>query len=1228
MPVDTSDSNSRANKPAIFSRPRLINGLNLLALVLAVSLVLVLLYPRQRLLDQIRANKSVDDLSVQYMRNLLATQPDNWSLRLILAQDNLALGKYQQALATLQPLLQNSSLQHSSLWENALLLKLNILTNMLWATSPNSPQRAIQREQLKQFLRRIAPLITGNNALSQLITLAENNGDNALADQMLMRLIHTEHNPEILAHTAEDALHKGFPYAAARLFQAALSASQNPVAKARYFNQMLSALESAGLNPIALAWLNQLPIAQRQQPDILVWRIKLALADNQPALADRFAVQLLAQLKTNTNTRNFVPTRPPANSLELIWTASLGNRDTSNALKTAQYALTQHPDSPVWHQRLAQVAEWSHQPQLALSEWRWLALHQNTAPAWQAWMRLAGGLFDYAAQILGLEHQWKQHQSGRRTPSNNQNNNADADVRKIVALYEYIGQPENAVAWLNNHIDENRHPDLLLLHAQLLERMGRDTDAIQYYQRYLAQHTVNPTLAVGIAGLMERAGQNQSALAVLNSSRPQAKPQDIVYWRNLGYLAWRMNNIKLAVTAWRVLCSSPGASNDDRYHLVLGLQRINPQAAADTASRLWQQTGDINLFLMAANIDATLSRWHAMQRLYQQLTPAQRDSYQQHTNFIALRAVMYQHNNEPELAAQDDIRLIQNEPGATPPIVNFLWLLIDTHHFNGLERYLRAWRPLLPEHRDLWEVFAAAYLTLDQPEQALALYRGLFPDHRQDTLWLLNYASVLEASNRPADAWRIRRWVWQQQLASKTRLDWLNSPFSEKGMESLKLLLLNDPLPGQGILWQLLRHPTPALRQNSQFVELATVWLNERAQQNETRIWLIRQYAHWLDTPLGARIADALTHHDAEAANRILQQHGAPPLDRMNLATVANNPSEAASLAFSLMQESPRDASLYEQAAPLLLPDDHTVTASTVWRSLDFYRESETSAAAGGFRVGGLKLDVHLDQYNRYAASQTWITRAPNETDASVILRDNRPNASNQLTLQIDQSLNTQLAAILVHQQQISPHLQLTGTLALNQRADEDPFMLLIGRRNRIELESDFQIDRWNQWTVDAALNRYHSIDNQDMGSGQTVSSALNHTFSNTHPALQGRLVATWMDFSSANTILTGKTASLIPAGQINNAAYFMPYNVHEIAAYLRVGDQTNSDLPARDFEYMGEFGLYYDPLLGAGYRAKSGLATKIFGADRLQFFFEYDEANQGQKENMLETGVSYVYHY
>ena len=57
------------------------------------SIILIVLYPKDLLKEQILAEKSNYDLSMLYLENLLDHDPNNESLMLILAEQSLRTGK-------------------------------------------------------------------------------------------------------------------------------------------------------------------------------------------------------------------------------------------------------------------------------------------------------------------------------------------------------------------------------------------------------------------------------------------------------------------------------------------------------------------------------------------------------------------------------------------------------------------------------------------------------------------------------------------------------------------------------------------------------------------------------------------------------------------------------------------------------------------------------------------------------------------------------------------------------------------------------------------------------------------------------------------------------------------------------------------------------------------------------------------------------------------------------
>lgn len=829
MLQDAPHTTSAANWHAKVQPPRLIEPISLAGLALAVVIVLALLYPQQRLSDQIRQNIQIDEISLQYIKSLLATEPDNYELRLQLAQAYASIGQYQYAFETLDPLYTNTDAKFR---ETAWLTKLNILLKIAYEAKPDSVDRHEKMQQFRLAVYTSKPQISDDYVLQHLSRIAQTGGELQLKEYVAARFAISGYNVKELDEAARVALGEGHYLISAQFTWRARQISADSKQKIIYLQLALTTLQSGNIGYIGLDWVQQLPVAEWNSAEVLYSLTKLALASNRPALAALFATKLVGFDYPSGGASQFNSTH-----YELAYIAFLGNQDLPLALKLSQIAVRKNPDSAIWRERLAHTAEWSGQPQLAIVEWRWLALHRGKESDWQAWMRLAGALFDYDAQIIGLERDWRQNGEGEKY------------ARKIVQLYEYLGQPEDALAWLDRHGDEVRNPALLLLSAELLTSMGREEDALKYYRRYLSRNLASPDLAITMAVLLQLEGKYQEAFDVLVISQPQATRADTLFWSNLGELAWILKQYDEAEIAYRHLSDAPDADINHQIRLFQVLKQNNPRLAAKTAEHYWLINGRIELFMSAVDTYAALNDWQELQRLYKLADKPEWRDYEENMRFLSVRAEMHK-NTGNFLAAEHDYRLLtMRYPGDLAIKESYLWLLVDTLKLNQLDVLMQKWSSLLPKAPTLWDVFAAGHLVLGRPSQALIMYDSMLKSHINDNLWLLNYAATLEATGQDKRAKQIRSKIWQKNSSKLSNSGWLNTRANANDIESLRLLLLNDPSLGQTILWKLLRDGSPELKQNSQFVELATLWLNDHGQNDASRAWLIRQYARRLNTP-------------------------------------------------------------------------------------------------------------------------------------------------------------------------------------------------------------------------------------------------------------------------------------------------------------------------------------------------------------------------------------------
>lgn len=383
------------------------------------------------------------------------------------------------------------------------------------------------------------------------------------------------------------------------------------------------------------------------------------------------------------------------------------------------------------------------------------------------------------------------------------------------------------------------------------------------------------------------------------------------------------------------------------------------------------------------------------------------------------------------------------------------------------------------------------------------------------------------------------------------------------------------------------------------------------------------------NTPLGARISDVLTRQDREAAVDILDHERVTLNDRMNLLVLAGRNNEAADIAFILMERSSLDESLYAQAAPILFAGSRASGVMTMLRDFDSYESVTTEVSTTGHAFGRLKLDFNFHQEMRNNPDTTQIATLTNERGGELVLHQRGDSYLNSITLQSSQAFDTQNGMSIRHQRQVGSRLKLDTMLSYNQMATENASLRIIGRNNQIAFESSYSLDNNSQWIVGGGHNQYNSIDGQALGRGNLLTSTLGHELTGVHPAMRTRLTGTWNRFQAEDSNLLGRAEALIPAGEVSRtAAYFMPEDVSEIAAYINIGDATDSKFPARSLEYVGEIGVFNNPASGTGWRASAGLAGRVIGADRLNMFIRFDQSPGGQDFSSLEVGVAYLLVY
>ena len=133
-------------------RARILSTGGLLVVAAMVLVLLAMLYPRQQLIERLRAEPRNDELSVSYLANLLSSEPDNDELRILLAERHFALGQTDRTEATLQPMLRKA-LASEDTRQRLYRLTYRLLEQRANAARPGSPEALALRTQLIEALQ-------------------------------------------------------------------------------------------------------------------------------------------------------------------------------------------------------------------------------------------------------------------------------------------------------------------------------------------------------------------------------------------------------------------------------------------------------------------------------------------------------------------------------------------------------------------------------------------------------------------------------------------------------------------------------------------------------------------------------------------------------------------------------------------------------------------------------------------------------------------------------------------------------------------------------------------------------------------------------------------------------------------------------------------------------------------------------------------------------------------
>jgi hypothetical protein len=1166
--------------------------------VVAVALVgLVLVFPRGDLLTLLRSDsdRSNQALTVSYLRNLIRTEPRDLNLRFLLIEKLVAAGDLaaaRQALQETEPLARADAADRQR-WEEWDLSWWQARYREALADNDQDAVRQRAGEIALRLERQVDRLSTPQRALVLLARARElrfvSPKAAGLSRQIWQRLLGMPAATMADLDTAgQQAVAEGMMPLAAQLFFAARAKSVQSDARERLLMKGVKALLASG-QPVLAYEAALRESAPLPEGDPFHWNlIDLALGAARPAQAATHLRQVMPpQWDTAT-----LAGKLDAAQLRRAYDVSAAGADLQQALKVAQAALLQTPGDAAWQERHAQVAEWAGKPVEALAAWVAIMKQAASQRALENVFRLAPMLYADDALLLA----WEATSRGRAL--------SNGETDKVVQTYERMGDVDGALnflerlkaAALTRPVSDAQRDYRLSLQAALLERAGRSPQAVAVLEalKQASGNRLGRTDAVRLAQLYLKQGRQGPALAALQAWQGQAQAAfDPVYWELVADLAYEYGQHEAARGALDQLLQSGTlkayqAERLIRYQLDAG---ESAQALA-LADRLYRTLPPDDDFVLAwldvvravplTAVAGAQGRSAALAQMLAALAPVHRTRLEKRMEFLERRADVQASLGDRASAMRDYQAALVLRPEQSSSRIALWWLLIDGHEPARLRRELGQNQDRVRTDPAYREVLAAAWVALEEPRRALAFLQPMARERKDDFLWLMNYADVLERSGMASPAVRIRRHAWL--LASRAAARPKDRAQAEQALMTQVRLADRFASGDQKQAWmarlgQLLDDPQADAATRQQASELVGAWLLSEGRFDAAQRWLWQQQLRRMAIPAYQELALALAQGNNEKLDALLERStrtsaagtqgsaALEPADQLAALRELRRTPAAAALGVQLAQRAGESAGDEEQAP---LQEDLLKLASRA--SMHVIDERVGALARRGVKADAslainpsLRLTMEFTSLNNRVLDATQLDSVP-ARDRELRLGAILQTAWGELTAQLlaRDAFASVRGLYLRLSGQLDARTLLQATLARNERSDDSNALSVAGMRDRLAANLNHKLSNEAELQASLAASHFRTQTGAALGRSADASVGASWYVRRDYPdiRLQGALRRSVI---RADGQPDDATAVLFPGNTVPGANFFLGQNstAFSFTAGIGLGVQPRQDDPS-----------------------------------------------------------------
>ncbi|KTD25900.1 tetratricopeptide repeat protein [Legionella maceachernii] len=903
---------------------------------------------------------------------------------------------------------------------------------------------------------------------------------------------------------------------------------------------------------------------------------------------------------------------------DLAYTVYLQSGNPQKAYAVAMAAVKQEPQNKLWRERLAQVAIWSQEPNVALEQYLYSWKNFN----------------DKNAELKGRDLAKKLHAD--KTLSEillfdlNEGKTSVANWHEYIDIMLRLGEINKLLEILEKNrstIPETLYLDTLATIYKVIDEPVLQLDILKKLSALVG---MRPEIAERMAQLYVNQGNISEAERVMALARQNNSPKKLSFWGDYSVISFLANKPQDELYGRRQFLKEKKPSMEIFSRLIEITTKSEPNLAYQYAKQGIAQHP--NNYYLASVIFSLMKKEQSIDfpKFEARMPPSILKLLHYETTFWSAKIDYETQFGDENTVFQTYLDAMNYLPHDPALAADFMYFLIEKNKLALLKQMLPLWQQKLPENQVLWGPYAETYARFDNrlmTKLILNLFYDQFKQYENNPYWLILFKDILENSFYDIQSAQVSVYAWPIYL--NLLRNQKEPPNYVQLIDYVKLSMRNAFGDPTAVALSMLEK-----YENKDVELLMLTWALGHNDIALAKAIYSNYKAKKIEPPLWARLSIALARHDHTAMRDILRDKKAivSYRDRVRAAMEIDALPYAQTNAYMALRRYRKDQDLYDNFfTPIMLKNSDNLFVSQEYYQYGNVVGPRTNASYTYFLMPSLSLTPYnsvwfthnLPGQNTTSVDQTnsSITTTTNQVLRTVPSKDERAGVKIStrqrrgyldLDLGYRNNLSSFFTAKITRTYTALSNLELTATLGYHQPADDTAGMLVGGRKNNLDLDFYYRLLKKDFISGNFRQNFFYTQGGQHLANGTQITLRYEHKFWDSYPDWTITPYGVVTDYYHKTTqLLRGSVLKLVPENIQPNVNFLIPADFNEFGLTFSFG-QTYMETYTHRWRPFGSATISRSSTVGIGKLFNIGIAGMVFGRDHLLIYYEWG-TNQGQ---------------